>query len=88
MNAKLVPVFFPKSKDEDFDTQLENLKKLLAGHAEFLPSAPLGPKLADEASKADAVVFPQHLSGGIQYGAGREGLGVAQGDEITVAHTA
>jgi hypothetical protein len=44
MKAKLVPVYFPKSKNEDFDTQLENLKKLLSGHAEFLPPAALGSK--------------------------------------------
>jgi hypothetical protein len=59
MKAKLVPVYFPKSKNEDFDNQLENLKKLLSGHAEFLLPAPLGPKLSDSLSKADAVVFPQ-----------------------------
>ncbi len=59
MKAKLVPVYFPKSKNEDFDAQLENLKKLLTEHAEFLPPAALGQKLASDTSRADAVVFPQ-----------------------------
>jgi len=55
MKARLVPLFFPKSRDEDFDKQLARLQELLEGEAEFLQPVALGSRIPD----ADAVVFPQ-----------------------------
>ena len=57
MKARLVPVFFEKGRDEDFDIQLARLKKLLSDDAQFLDPIPLGQKLPE----ADAVLFPQFL---------------------------
>jgi len=56
MKARLVPIFF-KSKDEEFDIQLGNLKNLLIEEAEFLKPVELGEPLPE----AEAVVFPQLL---------------------------
>lgn len=55
MKAVLVPVYFELSRDEDFDKQLNNLKKMLSDEAEFLDPAALGSKLPE----ADAVIFPK-----------------------------
>jgi hypothetical protein len=56
MKARLVPIYF-KSKDEEFDIQLGNLKSLLIEEAEFLKPVELG----DPLPQAEAVVFPQLL---------------------------
>ncbi len=56
MKARLVPIYF-KSKDEEFDMQLGNLKSLLIEEAEFLKPVELG----DPLPQAEAVVFPQLL---------------------------
>jgi hypothetical protein len=56
MKAKLVPVYFEQGRNEDFDTQLANLNRLLADEAEFLEPVALGKTLPSE---ADAVIFPQ-----------------------------
>lgn len=56
MKARLLPLYFP-NRDQDFDTQLSHLNRLLQDEAEFLPPVPLGADLPD----ADAVVFPQVL---------------------------
>jgi hypothetical protein len=57
MKARLVPVFFQSGRDEDFDTQVENLASLLENEADILEPVPLGKTLP----QADAVVFPQLL---------------------------
>jgi hypothetical protein len=56
MKARLVPLTF-EGKDDDFDTQLNKLKELLADEADFLEPVPLGSVLPP----ADAVIFPQLL---------------------------
>ncbi len=56
MKARLVPICF-KSKDEEFDLQLDRLKNLLNEKAEFLKPVELGEPLPE----AEAVVFPQLL---------------------------
>ncbi len=57
MKARLVPVYFVKGRDEDFDLQLARLKELLSDQAEFLDPVPLGGMLPE----AEAVIFPQFL---------------------------
>jgi hypothetical protein len=57
MKARLVPVYFVQGRDQDFDIQLDRLKELLAGQAEFLQPVPLG----DPLPEAEAVIFPQFL---------------------------
>ena len=57
MKARLVPVYFEPGRDDEFDTQLETLKALLAEEAEMLAPVPLGEVLPE----AEAVVFPQLL---------------------------
>jgi hypothetical protein len=57
MKARLVPVYFVKGRDEDFDLQLGRLKVLLSEQAEFLPPVGLG----DPLPEAEAVIFPQFL---------------------------
>ncbi|HAK47007.1 MAG TPA: hypothetical protein DCO79_13960 [Spirochaeta sp.] len=57
MKAKLVPVFFP-SKDEQFQKQIDYLKKKLGEYAEILSPVPLG---ADMPADVDAALFPQIL---------------------------
>ncbi len=57
MKAKLVPVYFP-SKDEQFQKQIDYLKKNLGDYAEILGPVPLG---ADIPADVDAVLFPQIL---------------------------
>jgi len=57
MKARLVPVYFVKGRDKDFDLQLDRLRELFADQAEFLPPVGLGESLPE----ADAVVFPQFL---------------------------
>jgi hypothetical protein len=56
VKARLVPIFF-KSKDEEFDIQLERLNTLLLEDAEFLKPVELGETLPE----AEAVIFPQFL---------------------------
>jgi hypothetical protein len=57
MLAKVVPIYFKKGRDQDFDTQLNLLKGLLAEYIEFTPEVGLG----DPLPEADAVLFPQIL---------------------------
>ena len=57
MKARLVPVYLPPARNEEFDAQVANLKTLLAGVAELLDPVELGASLPD----AEAVVFPQIL---------------------------
>ena len=57
MKAQLVPVYFKAGRDESFDKQLANLKKLLLDYAEILEPVALGTQLP----RADAVVFPRIL---------------------------
>jgi hypothetical protein len=57
MKARLVPVYFKAGMDEDFRSQLANLKKLFKEEAEFDDPVALGSRIPD----ADAVVFPQLL---------------------------
>jgi hypothetical protein len=54
--ARLVPIYFP-GRDDDFDTQVNNLKVLLADDAEILGPIALGSPLPE----ADAALFPQVL---------------------------
>jgi len=55
MKAKLVPVYFSKEKDHEFDLQVQTLKELLENEAEFLEPVQLGNSIPP----ADAVVFPK-----------------------------
>ena len=55
MKARLVPVFFPKSRDEEFDNQLARLSELIKEEVEYLQPVALGSTLPE----ADAVVVPQ-----------------------------
>jgi hypothetical protein len=57
MKARLVPIYFVKGRDEDFDLQLGRLEDLLSDQAEFLPPVGLGEPLPE----AEAVIFPQFL---------------------------
>jgi hypothetical protein len=57
MPISLVPIYFKKGRDADFDTQLQNLKELLGSEVNFL--SPVG--LGDPLPEADAAVFPQFL---------------------------
>ncbi len=57
MKPRLIPIFFEPGRDEGFDTQLANLRALLAEDAEFLDPVPLGAPLPD----CEAAVFPQFL---------------------------
>ena len=57
MKARLVPVYFAKGRDKDFDLQLDRLKALFADQADFLPPVGLG----DPLPEAEAVIFPQFL---------------------------
>lgn len=55
MKARLVPLYFKTARNEEFDEQVNTLKKLLADEAELLDPVALGSAIPD----ADAVVFPQ-----------------------------
>jgi hypothetical protein len=57
MKARLVPIYFVKGRDADFDLQLGRLKDLLGDQAELLEPNPLGSSLPE----AEAVIFPQFL---------------------------
>ncbi len=57
MKALLVPVYFKSGRDDEFNTQLDRLKSLLAEEADILEPVALGSDLPE----ADAVVFPQLL---------------------------
>jgi hypothetical protein len=57
MKARLVPVYFPSGKDDEFSRQLSRLKRLLADEAEILTPVALGSTLPE----ADAILFPQLL---------------------------
>lgn len=57
MKAKLVPIYFP-SKDEQFQKQIDLLKKKLSEYAEIINPIPLGAELPVD---VDAVLFPQIL---------------------------
>lgn len=56
MKARIVPLYFP-GRDEEFDTQVTNLKNLISEEAEILEPIALGDKLP----ACDAVLFPQVL---------------------------
>jgi hypothetical protein len=58
MRSKVTPLFFEKGRNEDFDTQLNLLKGILADYVEFQEEVPLGDPIP---SNADAVLFPQIL---------------------------
>ncbi len=58
MRAKVVPLFFKKGRNEDFDTQLNLLKEILADYIEFVDEVTFGDPIPEE---ADAVLFPQIL---------------------------
>ena len=57
MLAQVVPLYFKEGRDQDFDTQLNLLKELLADDIQFLPEVGFG----DPIPAADAVLFPQIL---------------------------
>ncbi|MGB2963592.1 MAG: hypothetical protein WBB69_06355 [Anaerolineales bacterium] len=57
MLAQVVPFYFKEGRDQDFDTQLNLLKELLADDIQFLPEVGFG----DPIPEADAVLFPQIL---------------------------
>jgi hypothetical protein len=57
MKARLVPIYFPDGRDQDFDVQLANLHEMLAGAVEILDPVPLGAPLPE----TEAAVFPQLL---------------------------
>lgn len=57
MKARLIPVYFPKGRDEEFDKQVAALETLFAEEVEILPPMALGESLPE----AEAVVFPQLL---------------------------
>ena len=57
MLAQVTPLYFREGRDQDFDTQLDLLKELLANDVEFLPEVALG----DPVPECDAVLFPQIL---------------------------
>jgi len=57
MLAQVVPLYFKDGRDQDFDTQLNLLKELLADDIQFLPEVGFG----DPIPAADAVLFPQIL---------------------------
>ncbi|MFA9403215.1 MAG: hypothetical protein ACERKY_09140 [Anaerolineales bacterium] len=57
MLAKVIPLYFKEGRDQDFDVQLQLLKKLLEEYIEFLPEVAFG----DPLPEADAVLFPQIL---------------------------
>ncbi len=57
MKARLVPIYFPDGRDQDFDIQLANLHEMLAGDVDILAPVPLGAALPE----TEAVVFPQLL---------------------------
>jgi len=57
MRAQVVPLYFKKGRNQDFDTQLNLLKEILADDVEFLSEVGFG----DPIPAADAVLFPQIL---------------------------
>jgi len=57
MNARLVPIYFPDGRDQDFDIQLANLHEMLDDDVDILDPIPLGAELPE----TEAVVFPQLL---------------------------
>ena len=63
MRANVVPLYFKKGRNEDFDGQLNLLKEILADDIEFVDEVALGDPIPPE---ADAVLFPQIL--GAAYG--------------------
>ena len=58
MRAKVAPLFFKVGRNQDFDTQLNLLKEILANDIEFLPEVGFGDPIPED---ADAVLFPQIL---------------------------
>ena len=58
MLAKVVPLYFKKGRNEDFDTQLNLLKEILADYIEFVDEVAFGDSIP---TKVDAVLFPQIL---------------------------
>ncbi|MDZ7378986.1 MAG: hypothetical protein QXZ09_08645 [Candidatus Methanomethylicaceae archaeon] len=57
MKARLVPLYFGESPDEECQQQVVVLQRLLAAEAEILNLQPVGSSLPE----ADAVLFPQML---------------------------
>lgn len=72
MKARLVPVYFPEGRDEEFDRQLLTLQALLAEEAEFLDPVPLGADLPN----AEAALFPQLLGQGYREASAFRTLGL------------
>ena len=58
MKAKVTPLYFKIGRNQDFDTQLDLLKEILADDVDFLPEVGFGDPIPAE---ADAVLFPQIL---------------------------
>ncbi|MHB8062328.1 MAG: hypothetical protein ACYDG2_06810 [Ruminiclostridium sp.] len=54
MRARLLPIYFKGKRNDEFNSQVETLKELLAEEAEFLDPVELGSQLPE----ADAIVFP------------------------------
>jgi hypothetical protein len=57
VKATITPLYFQDGRDEEFDIQLANLKRLLQDEVIFESPAPLGSDIPD----SEAVVFPQLL---------------------------
>ena len=57
VKATITPFYFQDGRDEEFDIQLANLKRLLQDEVIFESPAPLGSDIPD----SEAVVFPQLL---------------------------
>jgi hypothetical protein len=55
MKARLVPLYFKSGRDQEFDTQLNRLRRLLSTEAEISEPVELGSDVPD----AEAILFPQ-----------------------------
>lgn len=58
MKANVTPLYFKIGRNQDFDTQLDLLKEILADDVDFLPEVGFGDPIPAE---TDAVLFPQIL---------------------------
>lgn len=57
MQARLLPLYFEPGRDQEFDRQLQILRRLIPEEGELLEPVPLGADLPE----AEAVIFPQLL---------------------------
>ena len=55
MKAKIVPIYFPGYKDEEFEGQIKSLEGLVGEEAEFLSPIELGAEIPED---CDGVLFP------------------------------